>query len=94
MRIVREALAGTLESNDALVRVAPSDTLAIDVKSTVLAQYGEQIHEVVQETLERLKVTEGLVSVDDKGALDFTIKARVQGAVLRASDEPVDWSTL
>ncbi len=94
MRIVREALAGTLESNDALVRVAPSDTLAIDVKSTVLAQYGAQIHEVVQETLERLKVTEGLVSVDDKGALDFTIKARVQGAVLRASDEPVDWSTL
>ena len=94
MRIVREALAGTLESNDALVRVAPSDTLAIDVKSTVLAQYGAQIHEVVQETLERLKVTEGLVSVDDNGALDFTIKARVQGAVLRASDEPVDWSTL
>ena len=55
MRIVREALAGTLESNDALVRVAPSDTLAIDVKSTVLAQYGAQIHEVVQQTLERLK---------------------------------------
>lgn len=94
MRIVREALAGTLESNDALVRVAPSDTLAIDVKSTVLAQYGAQIHEVVSETLERLKVTEGLISVDDKGALDFTIRARVQGAVLRASDESVDWSTL
>jgi len=94
MRIVREALAGTLESNDVLVRVAPSDALQIDVKSSVLAQYGEQIRKVVQETLDRLKVTQGQVWIDDKGALDFAIRARVQGAVLRASDEPVDWSTL
>ena len=94
MRIAREALAGTLESNDVLVRVAPSETLMIDVKSSVLAQFGSQIRQVVTETLDKLGVTEGMVWVDDKGALDFAIRARVQGAVLRSSDEPVDWSTL
>lgn len=94
MRIVTEALAGTLESSDALVRVAPSDELQIDVRSTVAAQYGTRIREVVAETLATLGVTEGLVSVEDKGALDFVIAARVQGAVARASRDTIDWTTL
>lgn len=94
MRIVTEALAGTLESSDVLVRVTPSDELQIDVTSSVQAQYGAQIRAVVEQTLARLGVTEGLVAVDDKGALDFVIAARVQGAVARASRDAIDWTTL
>ncbi len=94
MRIVTEAIAGTLESSDALVRVTPSDELQIEVKSTVQAQYGSRIREVVQETLDKLGVIEGLISVDDKGALDFVIAARVEGAVARASRDAIDWRTL
>lgn len=95
MRIVKEAVAGTLESSDALVRVAPSDEFRIEVKSSVKAQFGEQIQRIVEEELAKLGVTEGLVSVDDKGALDFVIKARVQGACLRASgDKTLDWTSL
>jgi len=94
VRIVTEAIAGTLESSDALVRVTPSDELQIEVKSTVQAQYGSRIREVVQETLDKLGVIEGLISVDDKGALDFVIAARVEGAVARASRDAIDWRTL
>ncbi len=94
MRIVREAMAGTLESSDVLVRVAPADTLQIDIKSSVLAQFGAQIRAVVTEQLDHLGVTGGLIAVDDKGALDFAIRARVQAAVLRACDERPDWRTL
>jgi citrate lyase subunit gamma (acyl carrier protein) len=94
VRIMSEAIAGTLESSDALVRVSPSDELLIDVKSSVYAQYGSQIREKVADTLTRMGVTEGLVSVDDKGALDFVIAARVEAAVARGSRDDVDWSSL
>lgn len=94
MRIVTEAIAGTLESSDALVRVTPSDELQIEVKSSVNAQYGSRIREVVDATLAKLGVTEGLISVDDKGALDFVIAARVEGAVARGSRDAIDWRKL
>lgn len=92
MRISREALAGTLESSDVLVRVNPARTLKLDVKSSVMGQFGDDIRRVVTDQLDRMGVTEGLVAVDDKGALEFVIRARVQGAVLRGSDEAEpDW---
>ena len=44
-----------------------------------------QIRATVLETLERLEVKDAKVTVVDKGALDCTLKARVEGAVFRAS---------
>lgn len=92
MRITKEAQAGTLESSDALVRVAPADDLQVDITSTVQAQYGDDVARVVAETLESLGVEAGLVSVQDKGALEFVLRARVQGAVLRGADAKPEWS--
>lgn len=94
MRIESEALAGTLESSDVLVKVAPASTLEVTVTSTVMAQFGDQIRAVVDETLAKMGVAAGEVTVEDKGALDCTIRARVQAAVLRAGDGEIDWSTL
>ena len=95
MRIEKDALAGTLESSDVLVKVAPSQQKEITISSTVMAQFGDQIKTVVEETLHKLGVESGEIVVEDKGALDCTIRARVQAAVLRAQDETaIDWSTL
>lgn len=94
MRIVTEGTAGTLESSDALVRVGPASGLRVDVRSSVEAQFGDQIRALVAEQLDRLGVTDAVVSVDDKGALDFVLRARLQGAVLRASEGAPDWSVL
>jgi citrate lyase subunit gamma (acyl carrier protein) len=36
-----------------------------------------------------------LIIIEDKGALDCVIRARLQSAVLRAADEPhIDWRAL
>ncbi|MDO5286711.1 MAG: citrate lyase acyl carrier protein, partial [Actinomycetia bacterium] len=88
------AVAGTLESSDLFVRVSPGDRLEVSIASTVMGQYGDQIEAVVRETLDQLGVTEALVAVDDKGALDFAVRARVQAAVLRAALAKPDWSVL
>lgn len=87
MNIVREAYAGTLESSDLMVRVAPGKGgVDIAVTSIVAAQFGEAIRAEIAKTLALLGVTDCAVTADDKGALDCVIRARVQAAVARAVD--------
>lgn len=57
-------------------------------------QYGRQIKQTVLETLARLDVQDARVTIVDKGALDCTIKARVECAVFRsanASEKDIPW---
>ena len=86
MEILKSAAAGTLESSDCLVTVEPGEGITLDLSSSVMNQYGRQIKATVLETLERLGVQNCSVTVVDKGALDCTLKARVECAVFRSSD--------
>ena len=86
MQIKKAAMAGTLESSDAQVTVEPGNgSVELSIESSVIHQFGKQIRKVVLETLDRLHVTDARVTVIDKGALDCTIKARVECAVYRAN---------
>ena len=93
MKIVREALAGTQESSDLMVKIVPADgELEIIIHSEVMKQFGEQIRQTIDETLRALDVRQGLIIVEDKGALDCVIRARLQSAILRAAEEQTaDW---
>ena len=86
MEILKSAAAGTLESSDCMVTVEPGDGLSLDLSSSVMNQYGRQIKAAVLETLERLGVQNANVTVVDKGALECTLKARVECAVFRSCD--------
>ena len=95
MKVTKEAIAGTLESSDLLVKVAPSASREIVIRSEVIKQFGKQIKRVVTETLDNLAVSEGSIVIDDKGALDCVIRARVEAAVLRGADsKELDWGKL
>ncbi len=88
MEITRPAAAGTLESSDCQVMVeAGTGGIDFSLQSAVINQYGNQIRKVVLETLKNLGVDNIKISIVDKGALDCTIKARVQGAVYRSADQ-------
>lgn len=85
MEILKPAMAGTLESSDAQVTVEPgTEGIQLTLSSSVMNQYGRQIKATVLETLERLGVNNAQVTVVDKGALDCTLKARVECAVFRS----------
>ncbi|MBS1154082.1 MAG: citD [Proteobacteria bacterium] len=97
MKIVKEAVAGTLESSDLLVKVAPlaDDKVDLVIESEVMRQFGAQIRKVVEETLRQLGVRSGQIVIEDKGALDCAIRARVQTAVLRGAEcKEMNWSAL
>lgn len=86
MEILKIAMAGTLESSDAQITVEPGeDGIELTIDSSVIHQYGKQIRKVILETLERLEVKNAKVTVIDKGALDCTLKARVECAVYRSN---------
>lgn len=88
MEIKKSAVAGTLESSDAQVTIEPNASgIQFDLESSVINQYGKQIKEVVLDTLKNLDVQNAIVRVVDKGALDCTIKARVECAVHRAAQQ-------
>ncbi|MCR4676158.1 MAG: citrate lyase acyl carrier protein [Sphaerochaetaceae bacterium] len=95
MEIKKPAMAGTLESSDAQVTVEPGNgKIELSLESSVMNQYGRQIKDTVLETLDRLGVTSARVTMVDKGALDCTIKARVECAVFRscdASESNIPW---
>ena len=86
MEILKAAAAGTLESSDCMVTVEPGEGISLDLSSSVMNQYGRQIKAAVLETLERLDVKNANVTVVDKGALECTLKARVECAVFRSCD--------
>ncbi len=86
MEILKSATAGTLESSDCLITVEPGTGINLELSSSVMNQYGRQIKATVLETLERLGVANAHVTVVDKGALDCTLKARVECAVYRSCD--------
>ena len=87
MRIISTAAAGTLESSDAYVRVEPAEELVIEIESVVYNQFGDQIREAIHDILYELNVDAGRIFVNDRGALDCVIKARVEAAVKRAGGE-------
>jgi len=86
MEIKQAAVAGTLESSDIHITLEPAGGgIAVDLSSNVMNQYGRQIQALIVKTLADLDVGNVKVIAVDKGALDCTIKARVECAVYRAA---------
>ncbi|MBU1081024.1 MAG: citrate lyase acyl carrier protein [Spirochaetes bacterium] len=87
MTIVNEASAGTAESGDARVTVRPNagGGIALELRGPSVARYGDEIRAVALSTLEALGVADAAVTVDEKGALDATIRARLAAAAGRAA---------
>ncbi|MEB6335290.1 citrate lyase acyl carrier protein [Serratia rhizosphaerae] len=89
MKIIREAMAGTLESSDVMVRIAPCDGPQHDllIASSVEKQFGAAIRSTLLQVLNQYGVEPVQVMVDDKGALDCVLRARLETALMRASDD-------
>lgn len=89
MKVTKTAKAGTLESNDIFIMVSPSENegVTLELQSIVLAQFGRQIREAILRTVESRGVTQVSILAQDRGALDYTIEARVETALDRALSE-------
>ena len=85
--VLKTAQAGTLESNDIMITVAPASEdqpVTIALQSLVMDQYGDMIRETITATLAKQGVASVAVQAVDRGALDCTIQARLMTALERA----------
>ncbi len=80
---MRVGMAGGVESNDCLLTVTDSTETIIEIESIVDKFFHSQIESVIKETLSELNVEKVKVLCQDKGALDYTIKARLKTAIER-----------
>ena len=86
MEIVKAASAGTMESSDAYVEIAPATDLVIELESVVQAQFGDAILAVANEVLQEHGVKCANVRITDRGALECVLRARLETALLRGKE--------
>jgi citrate lyase subunit beta/citryl-CoA lyase len=85
-RVGEAGVRGERARSDCWVRVELRDGGGLDlaVRSKVEAMYGDAVRRTCRAALDALAVRHASVSVEDQGALDFVLMARVEAAVRRA----------
>jgi citrate lyase subunit gamma (acyl carrier protein) len=88
MKAIKQAVAGSLESSDAMVTIAPSGDAKVDyeIESIVIKQFGKRIRAVTEEVVAASGLEGVKVRVQDRGALECTLRARLETAIARAAD--------
>ncbi len=81
-----QAQAGSLESSDILITLTCTGEKGnrINLTGELETHFGEDIRAQIETTLRELKVTGVTIYAEDNGALDCTVVARVEAAVMRA----------
>ena len=75
------------EKSDVIVNIKPSDKMNVEIRSPVLKLFKTSLYKLVNDILKDYQIGPCSISIDDNGALDFTIKARVRAAVELASKQ-------
>lgn len=78
-------IVGSLESSDAMITITPSEQekVEIEVDSIVKKQFGERIEKVSASMVSASKLARAKVKVQDRGALECTLRARLETALER-----------
>lgn len=86
--LLHPAAAGTDESGDVVVTVAPAAQTRIVLHTALRAQFGEAMERTAREVLQAHQLT-ALVELHDRGALDWIIRARLETALARAQEDGI-----
>ena len=90
MKVISNAQAGSFESSDILILVAPAaegSGRKIEIESGVYMQYGDKIEELINEVLDLYNIADIHLKANDKGAIEPVILARMETALSRALNE-------
>lgn len=97
MEIKETASAGTIEKCDCLVTVSKGEgDIKINLSSKVIYQYGDSIINTILQTLKKLDVNNVTVDVEDMGAFEYVIVARLEAAIYRSQKQmdQIPWGDL
>ena len=81
------AQSGTFESSDVIFLIEPlpdNSGRKLEISSTVMQQFGVSFNAIVLEMLDQYEMTDIHLIAQDKGALEPTMKARLETAIKRS----------
>jgi citrate lyase subunit gamma (acyl carrier protein) len=84
------AQSGTFESSDVIFLIEPlpdNSGRKLEITSTVMQQFGASFNRIVEDILNQYDMTDIHLIAKDKGALEPTIKARLETAINRSLDQ-------
>ena len=81
--IIKKAQSGSLESSDCLVTVEPSETYSLSYSGQNEAIFARRTERIALEIASALSLS-AHISIQDRGALEVTLRARIETAVERA----------
>ena len=97
MEIKETASAGTIDKCDCLVTVSKGEgDIKINLSSKVLYQYGDSIRNTILQTLKKLHINDVTVDIEDMGAFEYVIVARLEAAIYRSQKQmnQIPWGDL
>lgn len=83
--IVKTASAGSLESSDCLVTVVGADGVEIDYSGANGKLFQTRTERLLREILDARSLSGVRVQIQDQGALEVTLRARIEAALDRAA---------
>lgn len=90
MKLTRCASAGTDNREDARVTVSPAESgIHITVRSSVAPLFDRHIEAAARELIDTYHIEACSMEIDDRSALDYALRARIETAILRAMEGPV-----
>lgn len=87
MKVIGEASAGTLNERDCIVRVKEGNGIVVKGKTANL--FDEHIKAIVQDKLYEIGIENVMVEIEENGALDYVIIARLESALSKATGEDI-----
>jgi len=84
------AQSGTFESSDVIFLIEPlpdNSGRKLEITSTVMQQFGASFNRIVEDMLNQYELTDLHLIAKDKGALEPTIKARLETAIRRSLNQ-------
>lgn len=84
-----EVTAGSENKGDIFVilELTSQGKREIELVSKVIGKYGDSIKYSVEDTLNKYDIKTAKILINDYGALDFVIRARIETAIKRALSE-------
>ena len=84
--IVRTASAGTLESSDCLVTLSPAESIEIDYSGANKKLFQKRTERIARDVLAEYSAGNARIRIQDQGALEVTLRARIETALERAME--------
>lgn len=88
MKLKQRAFAGTDNREDLKVMIEPAGAgIQITVHSSVLALFGSHIEVAAKDLLNVYQIEACRMEINDRSALDYAVRARIETAILRAMED-------